>query len=203
MGLVIREFLLCTLIVCSITSSYAQSFCKIEKDYAVFCNYEKAQGVHFKIRIPRGWTIKEGNRPHIVAKLTPDNSLSSVVVFIDKGETFISRNQAIEIYDSGELERVLLEEFTFRQTPIEIVSAENVFIDSYPTRFIISTYTQRLPGQLDSLDVLNLQWTIFYEDYVISLNAYIIDELGKDFLQEYYDSISIPYSLVLFDHYNL
>ena len=109
--------------------SLAQNFCSIENGYAYFIDNKKAKGVNFKIRIPDGWNINEGNRPNVVARI--ENDFRVFMIMVKENYTFISRNQAKEIYATEEFDESYLFD---RDTDSKIISSEIGRIDSYPVK---------------------------------------------------------------------
>lgn len=174
----------------------AQEYFKIQDNYAHYINHPKAKGVDFKIRVPEGWTVKEGNRPNVVSKITLGDNMFMVLIY--NGITFISRNQAKELYDSGECEEMLLEEYRDRYINPTIISATNEIIDSYPARYIVCSYSYKYPWQSKPVKFINRVWCIYYEDYIISLQSSSPETYDAYTLSQYYNMV---HSIVFFEHY--
>lgn len=174
----------------------AQEYFKIQDNYAHYINHPKAKGVDFKIRVPEGWTVKEGNRPNIVSKITLGDNM--FMVLIHENLTFISRNQAKELYESRECEEMILEEYRDRYLNPTIVSATNEIIDSYPARYIVCSYSYQFPWQSKPVKYINRVWYIYYEDLVISLQSSSPESYDIYTFPQYY---SMAHSVVFFEHY--
>lgn len=174
----------------------AQEYFKIQDNYAHYMNHPKAKGVDFKIRVPEGWTVKEGNRPNVVSKITLGDNM--FMVLIHENLTFISRNQAKELYDSGECEEMIIEEYRDRYLNSAIVSATNEIIDSYPARYIVCSYSYQFPWQSNPVKYINRVWYIYYEDLVISLQSSSPESYDIYTFPQYY---SMAHSVVFFEHY--
>ena len=161
-------YILLSLIIFNITA-YSQEYVNINNNYAHYTNHPKAKGVDFKIPIPDGWTVKEGNRPNVVSKISLGDNY--FMVLIHEGMTFISRNQAKELFDSGGCEEMIMEEYIDRYINPTIISATNEIIDSYPARYIVCSYSHKLAFQDKPVKYINRCWYIYYEDLVITLQS--------------------------------
>lgn len=174
----------------------AQPYFKIIDNYSHYTDHPKAKGVDFKIRIPEGWTVKEGNRPNVVSKISLGDNY--FMVLIHEGMTFISRNQAKELYDSGGCEEMFLEEYQERYINPTIISATNEIIDSYPARYIVCSYSHQLAFQDKPVKYINRCWYIYYEDLVITLQSMSPEIYDTYTFPQYY---SMAHSIVFSEHY--
>ena len=194
-GLLKKLFFIIILIIFN-SKAYSQNYVTINNNYAHYANHPKAKGVDFKIRIPEGWTVKEGNRPNIVSKITLGDNMFMVLIY--ENLTFISRNQAKELYESGVCEEGILEEYQDRYLNPTIISATNEIIDSYPARYIVCTYSYQLPWQNRPVKYINRVWYIYYEDLIITLQCSSPEVYDTYAFPQYY---SMAHSIVFFEHY--
>ena len=188
-------YILLSLIIFNITA-YSQEYVNIKNNYAHYTNHPKAKGVDFKIRIPEGWTVKEGNRPNVVSKISLGDNY--FMVLIHEGMTFISRILAKELFDSGGCEEMIMEEYKDRYINPTIISATNEIIDSYPARYIVCSYSHKLAFQDKPVKYINRCWYIYYEDLVITLQSMSPEIYDTYTFPQYY---SMAHSIVFFVHY--
>ena len=169
MNLIIKKVVILLLALHAVFCGNAQDFCVIEDGYAYFHNHPKTNGIDFKVRIPQKWKIEEGNRPHIVAKITNDD-LSTFLIIINKSSTFISRNMAKQIYTEGGIEQSTFEEYRTRYYYTELLDTTDVYIDSYPTRqSVFYNIKDVLYGsQTIKLECIDTVWTMFMR--IVSYN---------------------------------
>ena len=80
MNLIVKRVVILLLALHTVFCGNAQDFCIIEDGYAYFHNHPKTNGIDFKVRIPKNWKIEEGNRPHIVAKITNDDLSTFLII---------------------------------------------------------------------------------------------------------------------------
>lgn len=200
MNLIVKKVVILLLALHTVFCGNAQDFCVIEDGYAYFHNHPKTNGIDFKVRIPQNWKIEEGNRPHIVAKITNDD-LSTFLIIITDRSTFVSRNMAKEIYEEGCVEQWTIDEYRSRGTFVELIAANNVYIDSYPTRMSVFytindvTYGSRTV-KFESIETI---WTMFYEDNLIQFMTMCPK---TDYEKISFVFNAIAHSFVIFDHYD-
>lgn len=200
MNLIVKRVVILLLALHTVFCGNAQDFCIIEDGYAYFHNHPKTNGIDFKVRIPKNWKIEEGNRPHIVAKITNDD-LSTFLIIINKSSTFISRNMAKQIYTEGGIEQYLFEEYRTRFYYTELLDTTDVYIDSYPTRqSVFYNIKDVLYGSKTiKLECIDTVWTMFYED---SLIQFMTTCPKADYEKISFVFNEIAHSIVIFDHYD-
>lgn len=174
-------------------TAQAQEYVTIDNNYACYTNHPKAKGVNFKIRIPEGWTVKEGNRPNVVSKITLGDNM--FMVLVHENLTFISRNQAKELYESGECEKMILEEYQDRYLNPTIISVANEIIDSYPARYVVCSYSYQFPWQNRPVKYISRVWHIYYEDLIITLQCASPEIYDTYAFPQYYN---MAHSIVFF-----
>jgi hypothetical protein len=196
----LKIIIILVIILGNFTDLYSQKFCQIKDGYAYFEKNPKTNGIDFKVRIPQKWKVEDGSRPHIVAKIEKDD-LSTFMIIISNGSTFISRNTAKQIYADGCIEQSIYEEFSSRYAYVNLIDAYDVYINSYPTRKSVFRCVKDIPfgSKTIQLECVDTVWTIFCEDNVIQFMAACPK---KD-----YDEISfifndIAHSIVFFDYYD-
>jgi hypothetical protein len=76
----------------------------------------KAQSIKLKLQLPRSWTAKEGERPHIVQKWTSLNGAGLEMIHLDirDGEGYAPTKKEMEYFvKSGEVKEVIAEGATY------------------------------------------------------------------------------------------
>ena len=132
------------------------------------------------------------------------------MIMVKENYTFISRNQAKEIYATEEFDESYLFD---RDIDSKIISSEIGRIDSYPVKITTFTYKQHLPQLQTPRTVIGVSFFMFYEDYLIEMRGITFDkelleyilpegvtseEIIEDAIVKFY---GIAHSFVLFDHY--
>lgn len=136
-------------------------------EYYTISNHPKAKGVNLKIKVPKGWEIKEGDRPNIVVKFV--NGADNFIVQVNEAPTFISKSQARELFSDAEYKRGLVEEYNSIFNDVRILGERIVTVDNYPALEFELTGTMERVGT-----VMNFRmkiWQICYEDKFIILQG--------------------------------
>ena len=168
----------------------------MDNNYAVFRGHPKAKGLDFKLLVPQGWKVEEGNRPNIVCKLTSGHNYFMVIV--RNNATFVSRNMAKAICESGELDDGAIEDLDDRFVEPKIISASNTVIDTYPSRLVEMQYKIKYSWTDRLFDFRSYMWYVMYEDLMICILA---SGPQQDFARTSLRFHQIVQSLVFFEHY--
>jgi hypothetical protein len=136
-------------------------------DYISIKDHPKAKEVDLHIKVPLGWEVKEGDRPHIVKKFVYETNV--YLVQIRENVTFLSREQSKKML----LEDIDLEEYaqkftSFLENPT-ILDKSIVTVDNYPSIQIKAKGSMERLGL--KVPVMMKSWFVFYEDKIIILQA--------------------------------
>lgn len=136
-------------------------------DYIRIKDHPKAKEVDLQIKVPLGWEVKEGDRPHIVKKFVYETNI--YLVQIRDNVTFLSREQSKKML----LEDIDLEEYAQKFTSFldnpTILDKTIVTVDNYPSLQIKAKGSMERLGL--KVPVMMKSWIVFYEDKVIILQA--------------------------------
>ena len=191
-----RLFLICIIILSPRIVAWGQESYYMEDNNAVFCNHPKAKGLDFRIMVPKGWSVEDGDRPNVVCKLK--SGYNYFLVIVNNSPTFISRNMAKEICESGELDEGALEYLEERYIDGKILSVSNTVVDTYPSRLIEMQYKVQYPWVDKLFDFKSYMWYIMYEDLMVCILA---SGPQQDFHKTSLRFHQIAQSLVFLDHY--
>lgn len=129
--------------------------------------HPKSKGVNLKIRPPKDWEIKEGNRPNIVKKFLKDDN--TYLIVIKNLPTFFSRKHMKEALKDKATLGEFAKEIIGKEHKSELLSHSYVNVDNYPAIFIKQkTSMERLGFKITQY---MSSWSVFYEDKLITLMA--------------------------------
>lgn len=138
-------------------------------------DHPKAKGVNLSLVKPRGWTNKEGDGPHIVKKFeaVQKNNYITYMVHMNSLPTFVSRQEAQEVFDDDSNQREGLKELIddwFNELPnVKILSERTELVGRYPAKRV--EYTYRPTAQGVTFELFAVSWIIFYEDTLVTLTG--------------------------------
>jgi hypothetical protein len=151
-------------------------------------DHPKAKGVNLSLVKPRGWTNKEGDGPHIVKKFeaVQKNNYVTYMVHMNSLPTFVSRQEAQEVFDDDRHQREGLKELIddwFNELPnVKILSERTELVGRYPAKRV--EYTYRPTAQGVTFELFAVSWIIFYEDTLITLTGTSMSN-DKDEMQRF------------------
>ena len=151
-------------------------------------DHPKAKGVNLSLVKPRGWTNKEGDGPHIVKKFeaVQKNNYVTYMVHMNSLPTFVSRQEAQEVFDDNRHQREGLKELIddwFNELPnVKILSERTELVGRYPAKRV--EYTYRPTAQGVTFELFAVSWIIFYEDTLITLTGTSMSN-DKDEMQRF------------------
>lgn len=151
-------------------------------------NHPKAKGVNLSLVKPRGWTNKEGDGPHIVKKFeaVQKNNYVTYMVHMNSLPTFVSRQEAQEVFDDDRHQREGLKELIddwFNELPnVKILTERTDLVGRYPAKRV--EYTYRPTAQGVTFELFAVSWIIFYEDTLITLTGTSMSN-DKDEMQRF------------------
>lgn len=164
-------------------------------EYHSIEGHPKAKGVNLKIKAPKGWEVKEGDRPNIVAKFV--NGAENYLVMVKDLPTFFSKSQARELFSDPEYVNNLSEEFEKIFNNIKISNQRIVTVDNYPAlEFEVSGSKEQF-GLIIHFKMKN--WQIVYEDKIINLQGTAINNEKSSTLLNFFTMLTN--SVVLPDQY--
>lgn len=134
--------------------------------------HPKAKGVNLKLRTPKSWEVREGNRPNIVKKFV--NGTNVFLILIKDNITFLSRRQSRESFEDKTLfDEIIKDTFSFLEK-YEIIKSSLVNIDTY------NGFQVKVRGSMKKsemrLQTIMIYWFLYYEDKIIVLQAMGFDE---------------------------
>ena len=68
-------------------------------------NHPKARGLDFSIKHPSSWIVKEGNRPHVVKKLSNGNKV--FVILVRKFPMPVSQEEADDMFSQEDIKKMI------------------------------------------------------------------------------------------------
>ena len=165
-------------------------------EYLSIKDHIKSKEVNLKLKVPKGWEVKEGDRPNIIKKFTKDGN--TYLILIKDNVTFISRNESRELLsDESFVNDVVEEASSFMKNP-EIIDKSVVTIDRYPA------ITFKVRGNLEqsgiTIPMIIKIWIVIYEDKFIYLQSAGVDEAEFKALEQLYSLITN--SVIFPDQYN-
>ena len=166
-------------------------------EYLSVFNHKKSKGVNFKIKVPIGWEVMEGNRPNVVKKFVKDDYVYTIV--IKENSTFFSRKEGSDILNDEESSNEFIQEVVEILDNSELIDKAIISIDSYPTLFF------KIKGEVNysgvKLNVISYQYIMFYEDKIIFFNGlYNFGNYSKNIMSDKIFKL-ITNSLILPDQY--
>jgi hypothetical protein len=144
-------------------------------EYISIKDHPKSKDVNLKIKAPVGWEVKEGNMPNIVMKFT--HGRNTYMILIQENITFFSRNQMRETLQEGDfieeyIKALFNDETSFLKKP-QLINQSVVTVNNYPS------IQFKAKGQKEHLgltfDAAIQCWVVFYEDKIINLQAWGLD----------------------------
>jgi hypothetical protein len=154
-------------------------------DYLSIKGHPKAKDVDFKIKIPVGWEIKEGDRPNVIKTFTHKGN--TFLIIIKDNATFFSRNEARQFLKPDYVEELIAESSSSLKNT-ETLNSQIITIDTYPA----VEFTIRGNKESSGYDIrlIMKSWLIFYEDKIVLLQCAGLD--GKEFktLESLYNLIA-------------
>lgn len=151
-------------------------------------DHPKAKGVNLSLVKPRGWTNKEGDGPHIVKKFeaVQKNNYVTYMVHINSLPTFVSRQEAQEVFDDDSNQQEGLKELIddwFNELPnVKILSERTELVGRYPAKRVEYTYKPTAQGV--TFKLFAVSWIIFYEDTLVTLTGTSMSD-DKDEMQRF------------------
>lgn len=145
-------------------------------EYISIKGHSKSKFVDLKLKVPKGWDVKEGDRPNVVKKFTYGSN--SYLILIKDNVTFFSRRQVKEaLLEEGLIENTVNEFCELFEEP-KVIDKTIVTVDRYPTVYF------KIKGKMEHIglkfSVIMKCWVVFYEDKIIYLQAMGTD--NSDFI---------------------
>ena len=167
-------------------------------EYLSVFNHEKSKGVNFKIKVPIGWNVMEGNRPNAVKKFVKDDHVFTIV--IKDNSTFFSRKESRDVLNDKDFSNEFIQEIAGMFDNSEIIEKDVISIDSYPTLFF------KIKGKVNysgvKLNIISHNYFIIYEDKIISMGGLYNDgNYSKNIMSDKIFKL-MSSSLILPDQYN-
>lgn len=155
-------------------------------DYIRIKDHPKAKEVDLQIKVPLGWEVKEGDRPNIVKKFVYESNI--YLVLVKENVTFLSREQSKKML----LKDVDLDEYAQKFTSFlsnpNVLEKSIITVDSYPALLIKAKGNMERNGL--GVPVMMKSWIIFYEDKIITLQAFGSDNSEFKALESLYTMIT-------------
>ena len=165
-------------------------------EYLSIYHHPKAKGVNLKLKIPLGWKVEEGDRPHVVKKFVKDEN--TFMVLVKDNVTFFSRKEVRELLKEDKFLNEFVQEVSSILKSPQIIEQSVVTIDNYPAAsFKVRGIVER-SGIV--IPVMIKCWFILYEDKIVYLQSMGIDNSNFKFLEILY--FSIVNSVIFPEQYN-
>ena len=124
--------------------------------------HQKAAGLNLSLKIPKGWTSREGDRPHALGNfLRPDGHSFCNLIVIDTGQQ-ISRAENMATFTVKGLRDVVPE-------GVNVVETQVTTLDGLPAGRIIGAYSQN--RAMIEVNVLMAIYVTNYARWSITLNC--------------------------------
>jgi|TARA_B110000027_G_scaffold130361_1_gene153059 hypothetical protein len=165
-------------------------------EYLSIKDHAKSKGINLKIKPPKGWDIKEGNRPNIVKKFTKGDN--TFLISTKENATFFSRSEVRELLsDDSYVNELLDEAISYIKVP-KLIDQSVVTIDTYPA------LTYKFEGTIERLGLtipaIMRCWVVFYEDKVVSMKSFGTNNAEFRALEQLY--LRVINSVIFPDQYN-
>jgi len=155
-------------------------------DYLSIDNHPKAKDVKLKLKVPKKWEIKEGDRPNIIKKFLYDANIYTIL--IKDNVTFLSRAEAKEYLSDKDVINEYIEETISFLKNKEILDYKVLTIDSYPTlEFKVKSNSHI---SLSKVSLILKYWIIFYEDKLVLLQGAGLDDNEFQNFEKLYNLIT-------------
>jgi len=145
-------------------------------------DHPKAKEINMQIRGPKGWELKEGDRPNIVKKFVMDGN--SFMIVTKENETFFSREKSRQLLKSEDFLDDYIEELSTFVDDLELIDSSIVTLDFYPAAQV------ELRGKIEQAGIeihLRIEsWLLLYEDKIISLQGMGLDNREFSALSKLY-----------------
>lgn len=165
-------------------------------EYITIKEHPKAKEVNLKLKVPVDWEVKEGDRPNIVKKFV--NEGNTYLILIKDNGTFFSRKQAKEALQEENFVHEYVQEVSSSLKSAQVLDQSIVTIDTYPSvQFKVKGKVER-SGL--TFPVILKCWVVFYEDKIIFLQAFGIDNQEFRALEQLYSLITN--SVIFPEQYN-
>lgn len=121
-------------------------------------DHPKARGLDFSIRHPSSWIVKEGNHPHIVKKLTKENSV--FMILVQKLPVSVSREDANDMFSQEDIKEMMPD-------GSQLVSCKKTKLERQTAWLVIYSF------QLERLGIkyitFNIMCVILYRNYMLQM----------------------------------
>lgn len=165
-------------------------------DYISIKGHPKAKGVNLKLRKPKGWELKEGDRPNIVKKFMYETN--SYMILVKNNITFFSRNEVRELFSDKEYVNELILEYISFAKKTELLDHRIITVDRYPT--LEFTWTGQMNRSGIKFSMISKNWIIFYEDKIVNLHCSSLKNKEFKNLENLYNLITN--SVIFPEQYN-
>jgi hypothetical protein len=157
-------------------------------DFISIKGHPKSLGVDMQLKVPENWKVEEGDRPHVVKRIsysTNSYMYNAFTITITENIMFVSRNEARELFADSKtvsemVEGLIVELFN---NP-KIHNHKVITIDKYPAlEFTVSGKKERAGINMS----LKFRcWYVFYEDKIVVFQAGSFDNGEFERLEPFY-----------------
>lgn len=186
------KYLIFTFLSIFTTVCFGQSTNELSTKCINTKDYPKSKDVSMRICPPENWEVLESNSPNIVIKF--NYGTNSYMVLIKDFVTFISKENAKEIFNDKEFKESIIEDIYKEYGDVKLINSKIVTIGFYPA------LEMTLKGKIERVgityDFFLINWVIFYEDRYITLMSFSGTQKDFDIFSPLYrmitNSISFP-----------
>tara|TARA_B110000879_G_C11107155_1_gene485756 strand:- start:528 stop:1391 length:864 start_codon:yes stop_codon:yes gene_type:complete len=160
-------------------------------DYIELTNHPKSNGLEFKLKVPLGWVVEEGDGPHIVKKFS--NAGKVYLIYVKELGQFFSKKEVRELFSSEtdvqELIQAMSDNEEFNLNDGKVVTIEN-----HPFIYTHGTFKKERMGV--EIEGKVHYWFSFIEDQYVYF-------MGTDFSDDDYNNefFRITNSIKLLNQY--
>jgi hypothetical protein len=129
--------------------------------------HRKSMGVNMQVRVPVGWEVEEGDRPHVVKKFS--YGMNTFSITITEGAGRVTREESAAYFSDRDVVHAFANRISSSYGG-ELLSHRVITIDRYPALEVTFTMNVERAG----IELSNLHfrsWTILYGSKVITLGA--------------------------------
>ena len=149
-------------------------------DYIELTNHPKSNGLEFKVKVPLGWVVEEGDGPHIVKKFS--NAGKIYLIYVKELGQFFSKKEVRELFSSESDVQELVQAMSDNEE-LNLNKGKVVTIENHPFIYTYGTYKKERMGVEFEGNVH--YWFSFIEDqYVYFMGTcYSDDDYKNEFFR--------------------
>ena len=150
-------------------------------DYIELTNHPKSNGLEFKLKVPLGWVVEEGDGPHIVKKFSADGKI--YLIFVKEIGQFFSKKEVRDLFSNETDVQVFVQAMQGDDDGLNLNNGKVVTIENHP--FIYTYGTLRKERMGVEIEGKIHYWFSFIEDQYIYFmgTSYSDDDYENEFFK--------------------